>query len=567
MSYNPIPALGQATSANSSPVVIASDQSNVGVSVNAASFQFSALGVNSSTTQLAAGATFNGTIEAVPNQPSLSVLMTSDQPITLVVNQYIDAAGTYAVPPITYYVNAGSGISYSIPLNGNYVKVQATNTGSVTTTTFDLNVAYGTIPAADSSGRTPVSEADCVQLLNATISSVGTSASVDSQGFSALVFQITGQWVGNAYFESSVDGVSWNKCFNLPDGTLGLEHTLSGNGQFIVRPAGRYVHLNVSSINGTLTVKALGRTTSVISADQMVSLAMDRRNESPLYTELNPATISKLAPQQTLQQVGLFNLVTGVVPINTSLVTIDCLNLASITLQYSIGTTGLVTPQWSHDGNTWNTATVYSQSGSTSSSINGSGLIMTNVLSRYFRFYLTTATTSGNTQVIAYGSPQLMLPPISTQTVSGNLTTVSTVTTVTTVTTVSTVTAVSALNAINGSTVTNNLTPNCYVSTNTNNLTVMKASAGRLYLFQATNVASTGVAYLKVYNSASVTMGTTSPVFNIALNPLQSVNLGINDLGVYFSSGISFAITSSYQLLDNTAMSAAASVLVNYAYA
>jgi len=123
---------------------------------NATIFRFSTN--NSSTVQLAAAATFTGVIETALDQPSISLLMTSDQPMTLTVSQFIDLAGTRAVPDIVFYVSAGVGFGRSFTLNGNYVRVSATNTGASTTTTFNLNTAYGDLGDSDSSGIMPVTE-------------------------------------------------------------------------------------------------------------------------------------------------------------------------------------------------------------------------------------------------------------------------------------------------------------------------------------------------------------------------------------------------------------------------
>ena len=120
------------------------------VSMNAALFVFSTN--NTSSAQLAAGVTFTGVIDTIPNQPSVSILVSSDQPILLIVYQYIDAIGTYAVEPIDYMIQPG-GFSTSIPINGNYLRVTAQNIGLATTTTFNLNVAYGNIQAADTAGN------------------------------------------------------------------------------------------------------------------------------------------------------------------------------------------------------------------------------------------------------------------------------------------------------------------------------------------------------------------------------------------------------------------------------
>jgi hypothetical protein len=124
------------------------------ISVNAAGFIFST--ANSSSAQLAPGATFSGTIETATSQPAISINITTDQPVTLTLYQYIDIAGTYAVKPRIWNIDANAGISFSMPINGNYVKMTAQNAGIVTTTKFSLDVAYGSIDAADQAGNRPV---------------------------------------------------------------------------------------------------------------------------------------------------------------------------------------------------------------------------------------------------------------------------------------------------------------------------------------------------------------------------------------------------------------------------
>jgi hypothetical protein len=139
------------------------------ISVNAANFLFST--GNTSVIQLSAGATFAGAVETALNQPCISLLMTCDQPMVLTIKQYIDAGGTFAVPDIAFSVPAGTQFSRSFVLNGNYVKVTAQNVGSSTTTTFNLNTAYGTISPADKNGSVPVSIDQSINSsINASIS-------------------------------------------------------------------------------------------------------------------------------------------------------------------------------------------------------------------------------------------------------------------------------------------------------------------------------------------------------------------------------------------------------------
>lgn len=142
--------------------------------VQLAADYFTVSSVNSSTTQLAASATFTGTIESVLAFPVLSILLTSDQAITLTINQFIDAAGTYNAEPITINVAAGAGLAQSIVLNANYFQVTAKNTGASTTTTFNLNVAYGQI---DPQGQASNENSVPVTLATNQTTTKGTQAS------------------------------------------------------------------------------------------------------------------------------------------------------------------------------------------------------------------------------------------------------------------------------------------------------------------------------------------------------------------------------------------------------
>jgi hypothetical protein len=173
---------------------------------------------NSSTTQLAAGASFTGAIESPQDQPSISILMTSDQPMTVRVRQFIDSGGTFAVPDVVLFVPAGIGLARSLPINGNFVQVIAQNTGAATTTTFNLNVAYGALDGADSSGAHPVTELPLVltgaaaqtaavnNILEATAGAAGTNVS----SFRAAAVQVVSTGTGGTFiFEQSNDGTNW----------------------------------------------------------------------------------------------------------------------------------------------------------------------------------------------------------------------------------------------------------------------------------------------------------------------------------------------------------------------
>lgn len=181
-------------------------------------YNYPASTANSSTTQLAAGATFTGAIEAPQDQPSLSVLLTSDQPITLRVRQFIDLAGSFAVPDIFFFVRAGEGFARSLALNGNFVQVTAQNTGASTTTTFNLNCAFGTMGDSDSSGTLPVTELPLVlagqaaqtAVVNNILSPTAGAAGTNIEGFRTASVQVISTGTGGTFiFEQSNDNVNW----------------------------------------------------------------------------------------------------------------------------------------------------------------------------------------------------------------------------------------------------------------------------------------------------------------------------------------------------------------------
>ncbi|HEY8885957.1 MAG TPA: hypothetical protein VIM31_00440 [Candidatus Microsaccharimonas sp.] len=196
MSYNPNNPNGQATSANSAPVVIASNQSalriadgtgnlltsladgagSTGLSVAMTATNFIVSAANSTTAQLATTATFTGTIETIFNQQAISILVTTDQNGTLILNQYIDLAGTRKISAWTYTIVAGVPFSRCFVGNGNYFNLTFQNTSGSTTTTLNINTAYGTLPAASNLGNAPVS----LDEVNGTAFSLGQKVSASS---------------------------------------------------------------------------------------------------------------------------------------------------------------------------------------------------------------------------------------------------------------------------------------------------------------------------------------------------------------------------------------------------
>lgn len=87
--------------------------------------------------------------------------------------------------------------------------------------------------------------------------------------------------------------------------------------------------------------------------------------------------------------------------------------------------------------------------------------------------------------------------------------------------------------------------PYTKVSTASTNATNVKASAGKVYNFIATNVANQ-TRYVKFYDKATAPNPTTdSPDYIIPLQNGQTITLALGVSPFYFHNGISFAIVTS----------------------
>lgn len=110
-------------------------------------------------------------------------------------------------------------------------------------------------------------------------------------------------------------------------------------------------------------------------------------------------------------------------------------------------------------------------------------------------------------------------------------------------------------------------TPGRLVSAASTNGTVVKASAGTLYALVVMNL-NAAVRYLKVYNSTSVTVGTTTPTWTFPI-PASTTGAGfavpIPACGIAFGTGICLGITTGVADNDTGAV-AANEIIANYAY-
>lgn len=107
--------------------------------------------------------------------------------------------------------------------------------------------------------------------------------------------------------------------------------------------------------------------------------------------------------------------------------------------------------------------------------------------------------------------------------------------------------------------------PSTLVTAATNNLTTLKTNAGTLYGIQAVSIASAGAMWIKVFDAASITAGTTVATYQVGI-PAASASQGSGVIwnppsGIAHARGIVVMVTGAIALNDNTSVSAGAAAV------
>ena len=119
---------------------------------------FTTSAANSSTVQLAGGATFTGTIQGRNNQQAIIIALRSNTTGILTITQYSNASGASVVgTPWVYNLAAGESKTFANQLTAPFYNVTYQNTSGTTTATFDLRTVLGTLPSQTTLGNNPVS--------------------------------------------------------------------------------------------------------------------------------------------------------------------------------------------------------------------------------------------------------------------------------------------------------------------------------------------------------------------------------------------------------------------------
>jgi hypothetical protein len=230
---------------------------------------------------------------------------------------------------------------------------------------------------------------------------------------------------------------------------------------------------------------------------------------------------------------------TAAIPINTVLIgPIDCSQFKEICVQtVSLGA-GSISVQISNDGTNFvQTAVTIGTAGNTfGSATQGTGQIVnyTTLGAKFARVYALSAIGVGTTNIVAVFN---QIPTTKTF-VDASIRSV-----------ISSSPSIGAANWGPTSML-------AVVSTASTNATNIKASAAQVFTLVASNT-SAAFKFLKIFNKASApTLGTDTPVLNIAIPPNSSVDVGTNTFALRLTLGLSYAITGGSALLDNTAVGA-----------
>lgn len=317
------------------PVVVSAGN-NLPIALGATNYVLST--VNTTVAQLVAGATFTGGIETTFNQQCYSVLLTSDQNGTLTLKQYIDAAGAFLAQSTVYNILAGVPFGRSNVVNGNYFNLTFQNNGGITTTTLNINTAYGTIPAttqlnnspsainevngvalslgqntmansipvtiASNQGNVPVIQQDVsasgnitTQNLNATGAGTANSfvgyTNLNASG--SVSFQVTGVYTGALTPQFSNDGTNWITLIgttirNIGTSTYSATVASATTGAFALSMAGfQYFRLvALAAVTGTATVTM--RSVSNVSIIELTNSTATIGNIGSISGAITPGT-------------------------------------------------------------------------------------------------------------------------------------------------------------------------------------------------------------------------------------------------------------------------------------
>lgn len=432
---------------------------------------------------------------------------------------------------------------------------------------------------------------------------------IDTSGFNSIILQLTGYWAGSISFQISQDGTNWTAQQGYSwNSDVVLAESALGPDVYVLPTTARYFRAVTSSdFSGSVSGTYVGRGSYEPNPYQSVKLMdVDAGLMFPVAGRDQNGNVVRLAVNTAGQVLPADNLpIFGVAAKATTVVAFDTTGYNSVALQL-VGTfSATVSFQCSNDGNTWSALAGWSMAGAAgpANSSTTTGFWLFPAAGKFFRAQVT-AYTSGSVVGIAYLQNQNAFNPASSPSIAANSSVnigqIGATNVVTggvagiqaiggniavgaaptanpvpvggwdgTNTRRILTDAVSGGVALGANAALNGLSSGTLISAASNNLTQIKATAGKFHMLHAINT-NAAARYLKVFflPSASVTMGTTTPTLNFLLPPNSATPLVLQDpLGVSHAggTGLTIAIVTGQALLDNTA-AGAGDVVLNYSF-
>ena len=468
---------------------------------------------NSSSAQLAPGAQFVGTIEAIPTALELSLNIPTDQPLTVTVNGYQSTSASSIISSQTMYVQAGVGLNVVMEVNQNYTNVVVTNTGTATTTLLAIDAQYGDIPPQTQNGNLPVA---IQEVGGVKVTAAGILVNAGPVGSSALTPEYTVEQTAQA--SMSADGA--------------LFHALAGD------PGGDFA----------------GMTLLDMLVDPSSGLAMSVNVTTPIAKQdASSAFILSDAPAPLIYGGGVGS---------TFIIDTQGYQSLGITTQAAAGT---VTT--SNDQITWTalSGTPLAIGALTTSVAASTGYVFP-CIARYIKITLTaqgrfTAFLRSSPWVSGYQSSPTMTIGTFSPTAAMNVSQIGGVAAVAGSTTGYMPTFLSASSGTNNATL-----GQLIVTSATAVATQIKASAGRLLMLNFTQASSTVAAFIHMQNASAATTATASTHTYYIPAVAGEYTIYIPDTGLYFSTGIAFTYSGAITSADASALSSTPSFAVNYSY-
>ena len=561
-----IPSKGAATTANSTPVNIASDQTvpvsgtvtaNTGLSQPLTDTQLRATAVPVSGTFYQATQPVSGTISSNTKDGSgtsiTSTTVSSKQGLDVNIiagggSSVVTNAGTFAVQN-TAATPAGTNFIGS-------VNPDSTGSGSVTTT-----VPY--VVTTTNSG-TLAFQSDAAATGNVTI-----EASVDGTNYNATTYTALTSGNTSSSFNAAtatigqIDTCGFKNIrfrSNTIVGTVGITYNLSKNVSNVMLdnplPAGSNVIGQVTANAGTnLNTSAL----ALESGGNLATVATkmsDGTQTTKIVNGANTLAVDSVGAvtinNQALSSVLSFSQASGSIAFNQVLLgPVTCSQHRDVCVHVITNGAGCNTQsQISNDNTNWTTVAMSNALGTATAQASPAGTnawLVPTCGALYWRLISANAV-SGSFTVNAVLSQQVESRPLQAVSVTNSV-------------------------AIGGGSITPSPQTtvgfalyHTLVTAATTNATNVKTSAGVVGMVNLTNNSATW-AYFKVCNTAaSPTVGTTTAVLNIGIPPNTTIDCSTAFAGIRLSTGISYYVSGGTSLTDNTALALAGTVLVNMTY-